>query len=337
MESYNSPFSLIRKDPLSSMKVLVFGSKGWIGGQFVKVLNKAKVLYVEATSRADDYDSVKNEMKEVRPTHVISFIGRTHGQIDGKEYTTIDYLEQEGKLVENLRDNLMAPVVLTYTCSELGIHYTYLGTGCIFKFDEEHPFGKEENGFDEEAKPNFFGSSYSIVKGFTDKLLHMMEEPSTLNLRIRMPITNEENKRNFITKIATYEKVCSIPNSMTVLPEMLPIVLDMMRQGEVGTINLTNPGLISHNEILEMYKEYVDSDFTWENFSAEEQRAILAADRSNNYLNTTKLQQLYPFVKNIKDAVRECLKNFKKEKKDVSKVADDDNDSEIEVEIIVGP
>ena len=116
MESYNSPFTLIRRDPLSSMKVLVFGSKGWIGGQFVKVLNKAKVLYVEATSRADDYESVKNEMKEVRPTHVISFIGRTHGQIDGKEYTTIDYLEQEGKLVENIRDNLMAPVVLTYTC-----------------------------------------------------------------------------------------------------------------------------------------------------------------------------------------------------------------------------
>lgn len=331
MESYNTPFTLVRKDPLSIMKVMIFGAKGWIGQQFVKILNESNVHYIEATSRADDYESVKEEMRAVRPTHVISFIGRTHGQIDGKEYTTIDYLEQEGKLVENIRDNLMAPVVLTYTCCELGIHYTYLGTGCIFKFDDEHPFGKEENGFDEEAKPNFFGSSYSIVKGFTDKLLHMMEEPSTLNLRIRMPITNEENKRNFITKIATYEKVCSIPNSMTVLPEMLPIVLDMMRQGEVGTINLTNPGLISHNEILEMYKEFVDPNFTWKNFSAEEQRSILAADRSNNYLDTTKLQQLYPYVRNIKDAVRECLKNFKREQKEKSE------DNDLEVEIIVGP
>ena len=49
-----------------------------------------------------------------------------------------------------------------------------------------------------------------------------------LNLRIRMPITGEENGRNFITKIATYEKVCSVPNSMTVLPELLPLVVDMM-------------------------------------------------------------------------------------------------------------
>ena len=47
---------------------------------------------------------------------------------------------------------------------------------------------------------------------------------------------------------------------MTVLPELLPIALDMMLKLETGTINLTNPGLISHNEILEMYKEIVDKD-----------------------------------------------------------------------------
>ena len=47
-------------------------------------------------------------------------------------------------------------------------------------------------------------------------------EDNVLNLRIRMPITGDYNKRNFITKITTYEYICSIPNSMTVLPELLP-------------------------------------------------------------------------------------------------------------------
>ena len=42
---------------------------------------------------------------------------------------------------------------------------------------------------------------------------------NVLNLRIRMPITGEPNARNFITKITNYEKICSIKNSMTVLPE----------------------------------------------------------------------------------------------------------------------
>ena len=55
-------------------------------------------------------------------------------------------------------------------------------------------------------------------------------ELNVLNLRIRMPITAEKNPRNFITKITSYEKVCSIANSMTVLPDLLPCVLEMMKK-----------------------------------------------------------------------------------------------------------
>ena len=140
--------------------------------------------------------------------------------------------------------------------------------------------------------------------------MHMFED-NVLNLRIRMPITGSMNTRNFITKITTYEKICSIPNSMTVLPELLPLALDMMNNNMTGTINLTNPGLISHNEILTMFTEIVDPEFTWKNFTAEEQRKILASDRSNNFLDTTKLETMYPQVKNIKESVREMLYSYK--------------------------
>ena len=77
----------------------------------------------------------------------------------------------------------------------------------------------------------------------------------------------------------------------------------MMNKKKTGTINLTNPGLISHNEILEMYKEIVNPYFKWKNFSQEEQRKILAADRSNNFLDTTKLISMFPNIKNIKDSI----------------------------------
>jgi 3,5-epimerase/4-reductase len=291
------------------MKVLVYGSRGWIGSQFIEILKNNNINFVTGIARIDD-DSLYTEINSINPTHIISFIGRTHGMIDNKKYTTIDYLEQPGKLTENIRDNLYSPLLLANICKQKNIHYTYIGTGCIFKFDEEHPFEQEQNGFDERDKPNFFGSSYSIVKGFTDRLMHLYEN-SVLNLRIRMPITGEENSRNFITKIINYKKICSIKNSMTVLPELLPFVLDMMKNRTVGTMNLTNPGLISHNEILDMYKEIVDPTFEYENFSAEAQRKILACDRSNNYLDTSRLEKLYPNVRNIKDAVRDCLYSYK--------------------------
>jgi 3,5-epimerase/4-reductase len=94
---------------------------------------------------------------------------------------------------------------------------------------------------------------------------------------------------------------------MSVLPELLPCVVDMMKKRKTGTVNLTNPGLISHNEILEMYREIVDPNFTWTNFTSEQQREILDSERSNNYLETDVLEREYPSVSNIKDAVRRCL------------------------------
>lgn len=286
------------------MLVLVYGANGWIGTQFIKLLQNNNIEYIIGSSRVDNHDDLTIEINKYNPTHVLSLIGRTHGIIDNKIYSTIDYLEQKGKLVENIRDNLYGPLLLSFICSNKNIHLTYLGTGCIFTYDDHI------DSFTEDHNPNFFGSSYSIVKGFTDKIMHLFDN-HVLNLRIRMPIDDKHNPRNFITKITNYNKICSIPNSMTVLPELLPIALDLMVNKTTGTINLTNPGSISHNEILELYKNIVDPSFTWTNFTQEEQRKILDSDRSNNLLNTTKLETLYPNVLNIHDAVKKCLYQYK--------------------------
>jgi dTDP-4-dehydrorhamnose reductase len=142
--------------------------------------------------------------------------------------------------------------------------------------------------------------------------MHNLYNDSTLNVRIRMPITDEINPRNFITKIVNYKKICSIPNSMTVLNELLPIMIEMALNKKVGTVNLTNPGLISHNEILTMYKEIVNPDFTWENFSIDEQNSILASKRSNNCLNTEKISEITNGkINNIKDSVKYILLKMK--------------------------
>lgn len=289
---------------MQKIKLLIFGSKGWIGNQFIEYLNANKdenITYIETNVRADNEQLVTDVIMAHSPTHIISFIGRTYGG----DFNTIDYLEQPGKLTDNVRDNLYAPMVLANLSYKFNIHYTYLGTGCIFS--QEDPTKKS---YMETDNPDFFGSSYSTVKGFTDRLMRLY--PNTLNLRIRMPIVDFEHPRNFITKITQYEKICSMPNSMTVLPDFYPIILDMMKNKETGTMNLVNPGLITHNEILEMYKEIVNPDFTWSNFSIEEQNQILKSKRSNNHLNTSKLEKLYPSILPIHYSVRNCLLKYKK-------------------------
>jgi nucleoside-diphosphate-sugar epimerase len=296
------------------MKFLVYGVNGWIGAKVFKLLQDEGLDVVAGNCRVNDVKELEKEILEVAPTHVVSLIGRTHGTHNGKVYGTIDYLEQPGRLVENVRDNLFSPIVLSLLSKKYYFHFTYLGTGCIFEYDKDHPFGEEVNGFNEDSLPNFFGSSYSIVKGFTDQLMHLVDD-SVLNVRIRMPITHEFNNRNFVTKITNYAKICSVPNSMTVLNELLPLMIDMAKNNVTGTVNLTNPGLITHNEILEMYKEIVDPDFKWENFTIEEQSKVLDSGRSNNFLETSRLKELYPSVMNIKDSVRSILLKMKEEER----------------------
>jgi len=279
----------------------MFGGYGWIGGMVKKILREQGEVVIDARSRADHEDGIIADIEYYDPDRILCLVGRTHGP----GYSTIDYLEQKGKLVENVRDNLFAPVALALIASNYGLHLTYLGTGCIFTYKEE------EKIFSEMDHPNFFGSGYSTVKGFTDRLMHFFSN-TVLNLRIRMPIVGYHHPRNFVTKITSYEKICSIPNSMTVLEDMIPAMITMAKDGKTGTINLTNPGVISHNEMLELYKKYVDPSFEWKNFTQEEQAKILLSERSNNELTTDELQKMFPTIKNIKESVEELFKEWDK-------------------------
>lgn len=64
--------------------------------------------------------------------------------------------------------------------------------------------------------------------------------------------------------------------------------------------------------MLQIYKEEVDPNFTWDNFTIEEQAKILAAGRSNNFLDTGKLEaaakQLGMPLPDIHTAVRQAMK-----------------------------
>tara|TARA_B100000524_G_scaffold321503_2_gene202414 strand:- start:270 stop:455 length:186 start_codon:yes stop_codon:yes gene_type:complete len=59
-----------------------------------------------------------------------------------------------------------------------------------------------------------------------------------------------------------------------------------------------------------MYRNIVDNNFKWDNFTITEQDKILDSKRSNNFLDTTKLESLYPDVLNIKDAVNKMLLKY---------------------------
>jgi len=263
---------------------LVYGSTGWIGGLLVKYLTKQGKTVVCGKARLENVHDVATELDQVKPAYVMNAAGLT-----GRP--NVDWCEDHKQ--EVVAVNVIGTLALADACEKRGIHMTNFGTGCIYSYDAEHALGSGK-GFTESDAANFSGSFYSLTKGMVQKLIENYSK--TLTLRVRMPISDDLNHRNFITKISKYERVVNIPNSITVLKELLPVSVIMAERGLTGTYNFTNPGVVSHNEILDLYKQYVDPTFTYRNFTEEEQSKILKAGRSNNELDQSKLLKALPDV-----------------------------------------
>lgn len=276
------------------MRALVFGGEsGWIGQKVVVLLKQDKRFDgVCATQlRMEERESVRALIDQVKPDRVFVAAGVT-----GRP--NVDWCESNRQAT--VRANVIGTLNVIDLCNERGIHITYYATGCIYEG------GYEGNGFDEESPPNFEKSFYSLSKSLCERMIRETYT-NVLTLRLRMPISNDLHPRSFVTKITNYAKVVDVPNSMSVLHDLLPISVDMSARARTGVYNFCNPGLISHNEILQMYKEEVDPRFVWQNFTMEEQSLILKAGRSNNKLDVSKLLREYPSVPDIHEAVRCAL------------------------------
>lgn len=284
------------------MKILIYG-KGYLGEHFFNYLkaNGEKVVYGEAD--IGSLEEVRKDLTNHQTDIVLNCAGRT-----GRP--NVDWCEDHK--AETLYANVTGPLVLLQACIEswkkresptapLLVH---LGSGCVYEGDNG---GK---GFSETDPPNFEGSLYSQSKAWSER---MLSEFPVLQLRLRMPVDANPGPRNFISKILKYEKVISMPNSLTVIEDLLPAAHELMKRRRTGIYNMTNPGTIDHQTILEMYKEIVDPTFTYQIIPLKELYAHHAkAKRSNCSLNTTKLQNEGIAMRPIEVAIRDCLgKGFK--------------------------
>lgn len=273
-------------------KFLVWGWNGWIGSMLVDLLKNQGYNVVGAQARLENYADIMRELTEESPDFVLNAAG-----ITGKP--TVDWCETSQQ--ETYFVNVIGTVNLANACWKLGIHMTNYATGCIYTYTEEFPIGYK---FKEQDPPNFKGSTYSKSKILAEELLSIYD--NVLTLRIRMPVSGDLSPKNLVVKLSKYSKLINIPNSVTILPELLPISIKLTIDRKKGIYNLTNPGAISHNEIMNLYKKHIDHNFTWCNFSEEEQNNILKSKRSNCELDTSKLESCYP-VNLVHDSLDQLL------------------------------
>ncbi len=278
---------------------LVFGGKtGWIGKQLVEWIEARGDRAVAAEARLENREEIEREIEAVHPDRIINAAGMT-----GRP--NVDWCEEHQ--VETVRANLLGALNLFDAALLHGIHVTNFGTGCIYEYDEEHPMSSGR-GFCEGDEPNFEGSFYSKTKGMLDRLVGCY--PNVLNLRLRMPISSDLHPRSFLTKILGYKYVIDVPNSVSVLDELLPVAIAMAERELAGNYNFTNPGTISHSELLSMYRDMIDPEFVWNVISVEELGNYVKAPRSNNELDSEKLLREFPEISSAKEAVMNALRKI---------------------------
>lgn len=269
------------------MLYIFFGHRGWIAASFLPLLNRAGHTVVLPQKYADNTEYVERLITVHNPDGIICFAGRQQNN------------NTEVNLNQNVRDNLFTPVLLSLLCNKHNVHLTYLNTGDIYNTNSNI----ESKIYSEFDIPNTeTNDSVLCVKAHTDLLMKEFAD-SVLNVRIRLPITKRRHYKDFIRKlINSRNNINSKSNSITVLPTMFPILLDMVERKLTGTFNLVNPGEITHNEILELYTNICDTSFTWDNIDSDN-------CSESCILDTSSLLDMYPDIPHIKDDIESILRN----------------------------
>lgn len=270
---------------------LIFGN-GFMGNRFDNFLQESVI----ADGRINTIDDISLQIKEHNPKIVINTVGKT-----GRP--NIDWCETHRE--ETFFSNVTVPSLMAEACADTETYMVHIGSGCVYETNRCSGIG-----FSENDKPNFKGSFYSRTKIFAENILS--EYDNILQLRIRMPIDNIPSPRNLIDKLLSYRKVISIPNSVTTVDTLLETTKKLMDRKETGIFNVTNRGVVTHKEILEMYKELVDPDFVIPEFiSIEELKNLTIAERSNCVLYNKRLEKKGIETREVHEAIKDCLIKYK--------------------------
>jgi 3,5-epimerase/4-reductase len=275
------------------MKVLLFGSTGFIGSQLKEALLKKGHEVVDPRIEILNFDEVKKTFEKVKPDWAINATGKT-----GKP--NVDWCETHP--VETLGVNVGGSLNIAAVAFEMGVKVAQISSGCVYEGDNK---GK---GFAEDDQPNFFGSLYSRSRVISEKLLK--EFPNVLQLRIRIPIIGKSHPKNLIDKLLAYPQMINMTNSCTVMEDFIPAAIKLMEMGKTGVFNMTNIGAMNHEEIMTLYKEIVDPDFKINLMSKKDQDA-LNKRRSNCVLNTDKREKLGVHMPELEKSVRRVLQNYR--------------------------
>ena len=311
--------------------IVLLGASGYIGQAFQRGLQRRGWRF-ESVSRAqvkyDNYHTLVAYLRCQRPQFVINAAGFT-----GKP--NVDACE--AAQAETLAGNVCLPLTISHACQSAGIPWGHVSSGCIYSGAVvEHGSGRriEANlmaphlqpwlaeqpqrihGFNEGDQPNFSFrqppcSFYSGSKALGEEALAGDEQ--VFVWRLRMPFSERDEPRNYLSKLLRYPKLYDNINSISHADEFVDACLELWRlRAPFGTYNITNPGFVRTRQITGWIEARLKPQRKFEFWEddAEFYRCAARAWRSNCVLDGSKLAACGVCLRPIEDAICHALEHW---------------------------
>ncbi|MCD4760540.1 sugar nucleotide-binding protein [bacterium] len=277
------------------MKILIIG-KGYLGTRCAESWDDAEISDKIVETVAD----VEELIDTYKPDAILNAAG-----VVGKP--NVDWCETHQ--IETIKGNTILPLIIAEACQNKNVYLLHIGTGCIFYGQSPHggPWTEEDYGNPVAV--------YSKAKFAADLALLALDNVGIA--RIRMPLDSQSHPANLIDKLAKYEKVVDVENSLTVVDDMINVFHQLIEKKAEGIFHVTNPGSIKHKEIIALYEKYVDPDHKNEWIKEEELIRLGLADkkRSNNVMISLNLPKYNIKMRPVKEAAENAMKKYAKQVK----------------------
>lgn len=285
--------------------IYLLGASGYIGQAYQQFF-KGRQIPFRAISRSDlAYHlpgTLERDLRAHRPEFLINVAGFT-----GKP--NVDACEIHRQ--ECLAANAVLPGIIAGACAATGTPWAHLSSGCIYTGTRT-----DGTGFTEEDVPNFTFrnnncSFYSGCKALGEEVL--AGQPQCYVWRVRIPFSQKDHPRNYLTKLMTYPKLLQARNSLSCLEEFIPASFECWIQRlPFGIYHLTNPGSILTQEVVDLIQFHGLSKKRFEYFESESEfmRVAAVTPRSNCVLDSSKIQQSGIRLSEVHEAVDQALRSW---------------------------
>ncbi len=278
------------------MKILMIG-KGYVGERCLGAWGSEVVL---AGKRVHTVEDALELIDLHKPDAVFNAAG-----VRGKP--NVDWCETHQ--LETVVGNTILPLIIAEACQKRNVYLLHIGSGCVFYGESPDKKGWKEDDF---GNPS---AVYSRAKYAADLALSVL--PNVGIARIRMPMDYIPSSFNIIDKLAFYDQIVDVENSLTVIEDMISVFYQLIEKKAPGIFHVVNPGTIKHREIIALYNEFVDPNKkpTWITEDELVAKGLVSKKRSTNKLQSLRLAEYGITMREAHEAARETMRRYAEELK----------------------